>query len=627
MTDIIRLGVRLRDLRRVVAAAALGLLVAAAVPEAAAEGTFAGRTVHVDYDSGDDARDGLSPRTARRTVPPPELIGPGTRILFKGGIRYGETIRIERGGTPDAPIVYDGNSRGEWGEGRAILDGSRRLGPWTPAGRTRGGLAVWSLPLERLDALGARREGGFPILFQDGRRGRLASSADVDDNWVQGQLDLFFRAERDLVTDRSITDPDNLRHFTGDWRGARVHLQYGNNHLRLVPVTGFDRETGTVYFERTDRLRAGDPHYAIANHPDVFAVPGEFLVRESKGDLLYIPFDAVDPNRVEVRAAAVENAIENRRSSHVVIRGFHVTLHRGRGVLTGSNRSLDRHRGVTIEDNEFLRGGGVMLVRADEAVVRGNRIEEMISGQPIFVRRSDRVRVEYNRVRRGGTGITAYGATNSLFKGNDTRETVGVHGNAMTIYEGSHNTRIIGNVIVSGRARMGLTLRESDGLAVAFNVIAGTRLAVAQWAQTPGGDRLEFYNNTFVGDVRIQPASAARSAFANNYIRAFAMQRGLEDIPLRVHNVYGRIGYATVRPDRFRTGEAHLPMERAFRREGGDPLDVRPTPEGREILGRGGRFQIDGVTVSHVGAMTPEGGLPDLSPIGLPAHDPDLRHR
>lgn len=602
-------------------------LLAAAPAASAQEPRYAGRTVHVDHDGGDDARDGLTPATARKTVPPPETIGPGTRILFKGGVRYPRLIYVRTGGTAEAPVVYDGNSRGEWGEGRAILDGSVEVGPWTPAGTNPRGLPIWSTPLAPLDTAKARDPGEAPILFQDDRRARLATSADVEDNWRPGQLELFFAVPRDRATDAAIVDPERVARFGSDWRGARLHLHYGNNHLGVFRVQRVDRETGTIHHQSADKIRAGPVRYALLNHPDVLDVPGEFLLDEAEGRLLYIPFDGADPNRVEMRAPTLRAAFGATAASHVVMRGFRVTLNDGVGAQAGSNRSPARVRGVRIEDNEFVRSGGVVLIRADEGVVRDNSIFEPLRGQPIFVRRSDRVRVEGNIVRRGTTGITAYGATNSLFAGNDTRETLGVHGNAMTIYEGSHNTRVVGNVIVSGLAGTGLTLRESDGLTIAFNVIRASRLAVAQWAQTPGGDAIDFLNNTFLGPVRIRPETAAKSRFVNNYIVNFEMQKGLEAFPVRVHNVYGGRSPASVKPERYRTGEAFLPPARAFRFEGGDALDVRPAPSAREVLARGTELRLDGLAVSHVGALDPDGRRPDLSQVGLPPHRPDLAHR
>ena len=544
-------------------------------------------------------------------------------------MRYPHAVVVERSGAPDAPIVYDGNAAGDWGEGRAILDGSRPLGPWTRDGDAPGGLAIWRAPLAPLRASRAWTPGeeDRPALFQGDRLGRMASSADREDNWMKGDMRPFRQVDRDRITDRTLADPDALAGLGAGWDQALIELQHGNSHLDLFRVLGFDPASGTLTHEPTKPLRAGRPHYAVVNHPGVFDAPGEYLIDAKADALFYIPFDGADPNDVDIGFAAVGSGVRNIGASHIVIRGFRMTKHRHRGVALGSNRSLDRLRDVTVEDNEMVQGGGVMLVRTDASVVRGNYINEVLRDQPILVRRSDQVIVADNVTRRGNTGITASGATNSLFIGNDARASLGLHGNALTIYEGSHNTWIIGNLIQSGLGPIGLALRQSDRLVIAFNAIRGRRFAVAQWAQVEGGDKLDFFNNAFLGNVRIQPDSAARARFVNNFIGTFELQRGLESIPVRVHNVYGRIGQASVQRAQLREGEALLAPETAFRFEDGDPLDVRPAPSGRKRLGDGAPYDFAGNRVTHVGVYDLQGRRPDLGRIGLPPHDPDLVHR
>ena len=88
---------------------------------------------HVAFDTGDDARSGLTPDTAFKRCPgDSEATGiaaavklqPGDRIRFKGGVIYRGRIAITQSGNAGLPIVYDGNHAGDWGEGLAIIDGS-----------------------------------------------------------------------------------------------------------------------------------------------------------------------------------------------------------------------------------------------------------------------------------------------------------------------------------------------------------------------------------------------------------------------------------------------------------------------------------------------------------------------
>jgi hypothetical protein len=71
-------------------------------------------------------------------------LAPGDRVYFKGGVRYvlegGTGIRLNWDGVAGAEIVYDGNSDGSWGSGRAILTnnhGSSALAAFDATGPRR----------------------------------------------------------------------------------------------------------------------------------------------------------------------------------------------------------------------------------------------------------------------------------------------------------------------------------------------------------------------------------------------------------------------------------------------------------------------------------------------------------
>jgi hypothetical protein len=106
-------------------------------------------TYYVDFDSGADTNNGCSPATAWKHCPGDASatataqatpLAPGNIVQFKGGVRYRGTIRLAFNGVPNTPIVYDGNSPGSWGVGRAVIDGehlnqnARRYGFVTDAG-------------------------------------------------------------------------------------------------------------------------------------------------------------------------------------------------------------------------------------------------------------------------------------------------------------------------------------------------------------------------------------------------------------------------------------------------------------------------------------------------------------
>jgi hypothetical protein len=116
-------------------------------------------TYYVDFAAGSDAADGRSELTSWKHAPgdaaataasAAATLVPGDILLFKGGVRYQGTIEIPASGSVDAPIVYDGNSRGSWGTGLAVIDGqgTRALGI---RARSRSYVVIDSFQLESFD--------------------------------------------------------------------------------------------------------------------------------------------------------------------------------------------------------------------------------------------------------------------------------------------------------------------------------------------------------------------------------------------------------------------------------------------------------------------------------------------
>jgi hypothetical protein len=88
-----------------------------------------GNTYYVDTNRGSDRNSGTSLespfRTIARALP---LVGPGDTVLIRKGIyREGINLNNRSSGSPGKPITF-----GSFGDGEVILDGSTKVGPWTP---------------------------------------------------------------------------------------------------------------------------------------------------------------------------------------------------------------------------------------------------------------------------------------------------------------------------------------------------------------------------------------------------------------------------------------------------------------------------------------------------------------
>ena len=90
-------------------------------------------TYFVDFSNGSNSNAGKSqaaawkqcPGDASATLVPAQTsLSAGDTVLFKGGVVYKGQIGIKWSGTSaSGPIVFDGNSTGIWGDGKAIVDG------------------------------------------------------------------------------------------------------------------------------------------------------------------------------------------------------------------------------------------------------------------------------------------------------------------------------------------------------------------------------------------------------------------------------------------------------------------------------------------------------------------------
>jgi len=97
-------------------------------------------TYYIDYEGGSDDANGTSPQTAWKHSPGdknatgnPKAVElkPGDVVTFKGGVQYlGELHFKDLQGAAGNPIVFDGNSAGNYGSGPAVLDGAKMITGW-----------------------------------------------------------------------------------------------------------------------------------------------------------------------------------------------------------------------------------------------------------------------------------------------------------------------------------------------------------------------------------------------------------------------------------------------------------------------------------------------------------------
>jgi len=100
----------------------------------------AGGTVYyVDFAGGQDQNDGRSPDAAFKHCPGDTeaaenakgvKLSAGDKVIFKGGVDYRSTVTVAFSGKEGQPIVYDGNTEGKFGIGKAIIQGGEPVAGW-----------------------------------------------------------------------------------------------------------------------------------------------------------------------------------------------------------------------------------------------------------------------------------------------------------------------------------------------------------------------------------------------------------------------------------------------------------------------------------------------------------------
>ncbi|MCX6899980.1 MAG: right-handed parallel beta-helix repeat-containing protein [Verrucomicrobia bacterium] len=87
---------------------------------------------YVDFENGADINNGLSTTSAWKHcpgdvnatgIPRSTPLSAGDVVTFKGGVHYCGTIHLVFNGTTTMPVTYNGNSSGNWGTGKAVIDG------------------------------------------------------------------------------------------------------------------------------------------------------------------------------------------------------------------------------------------------------------------------------------------------------------------------------------------------------------------------------------------------------------------------------------------------------------------------------------------------------------------------
>ncbi len=583
-------------------------------------------TYYVDYEGGSDLNSGTSPEAALQRCPgDPQAQGeaasavldPGDIVIFKGGVTYRGSIICSAQGTAREPIIYDGNTEGGFGNGRAIVDGSELVGGWK---RCESPDDCGGNPNYRSIFYGYVGDIDNPFalnMYDGGDMIWPAQSPNQEDPFYLDNYQDYRIIPDEGATQSTITDPGFFTqkdpHY---WDGAYIAILARPMYVYFQRVTGYDPDTGTIRYEALETEHYVETHpglgcYMMLNSLNILDRSGEYVLSDEtdaagRRKLYFWPRTDSEAASKKISLSRRITAFDVNGRNNLTIRGFLVQKyiskqpHRGAGISNDS----EAVSGLVIRDNEIRycnkdsswKHAGINLAYATDTLVEGNRIYENRRCGGIYLLGGCRdVLVRDNVIRRDGyQGIWVMGAEDCRVIGNKVIDNEATHSNGISTYSRARNILVFGNMVVNSNAPF--TSNTAFDITVAYNIfLDGT---VADWGNCR---RLSFFNNLMLGGVMINRNST--EVVLRNCIYASPT---LGD-PVQVDHciqAQGRRGSA-----RGSTKNATVRLSELF--VDAEAHDFRPQP-GSPAIDAGVEVGFDR---DYAGNRVPQGEAPDIGAI------------
>ena len=451
---------------------------------------------------------------------------PGDVVLFKGGVSYRGVVRNSASGGEGSPIIFDGNTEGKFGSGRAIIQGGEAVGGWKKCANADEALGnpEWA-HLWYTDEVPANADPYLINLSQGEKAMHIAvfPCSDALAVWNDAQLALKPAELPDTSNkeEHSFADPYFKQASADAWNGAYIGLRAGRNIFYLSPVTKFDPSAQRIYYKGITARYYPDlamQRFTLLNAPEVLTRPGQYVLYSKSGAAgkrLYCwPWDEKSfpaHTRIATRAAGVVF----KNCQHVVLRGF--LIENQAGKLTESPapgiscRQVDH---LTIENNLLrhqrprmnTRAAAIGIGGCKNVVVRKNEVRDTLT-IGAMVSKCEGILFEDNLLDSVlDTSVDFYTNKDVRCLRNRVSGRSGLHANGLTFYIGNDNVLVEGNVVAH---EIPFTMHTASNVRVVNNVFdgIGRNHGVALWAGGAIKD-LVFEHNTIVNAAKNGTTSA-----------------------------------------------------------------------------------------------------------------------
>ncbi len=500
-----------------------------------------GATYYVDFDGGSDAYDGLSPATPFKHCPlDPNATGAadaivlrgGDTVIFKGGVHYRGTIEVRANAVASNPIVFDGNTVGDFGDGRAIIDGSEPVTGWTrcqSAAEANDNPNYANIYWATIDP--PNSDTFLVNLCEGDRLLAMAQDPNPSDPFYQDHIDTYRTLRSPIPYDvGGYTEYADATYFTqpDGWWGddAYIAVYARVNRVYRRRVVDYVAAEHKIIFELLgqDQYPAGQGRFCMFNALRILDRPGEFYIKltpepSGRHKIFAWPYEDIGDMTISTRNRGFDIF-----GSGITIQGFIIEKQAYAPYPSAVRCSNGSRNGIVVRDNIIrlirlrnepgYRSGAVTMDDVTDALVDANEFLENSGAHAVTFDNVDDSTLSNNYIyKSGASAVVWYRCDRSTLVGNTLYDNRGMHANGLTVYAGCRDILVEGNHVSFGASP--LAAQDTIGLTVVNNVFDayGSSNCISLWALHNMDDVL-IAHNTLVNsnhDVAWQAAIYGQS--------------------------------------------------------------------------------------------------------------------